>query len=120
MVRALCCLHNWLIDEHDVHSIRNTILPSTAIDQLSVMDRGGDFTNMTKSDGNLTGNNTREEEILDGVDHLDDTNWNDRRSRKNELFKQNSMDLREYLLYKLQLLGITNRPNPMGSTTTHN
>ena len=98
MVRALCCLHNWLIDEHDVDSIRNAILPSTAVDQLSVMDRGGDFTNMSNSEGTLTGNNTREEEMLDGGDHFDDTTWNNRLSRRRKLFKQNSMDPREYLL----------------------
>ena len=120
MVRALCCLHNWLIDEHDVDSRHNTILPSTADDQLSVMNRGGDFSNMTDYEGNLTGENTREEDMLDGGDHFDDTNWNDRRQHQTKLFNKNSMNPREYLLYKLQLLGITNRSNPMGLTTTNN
>ena len=86
MVCALCCLHNWLIDEHDVDSKHNTILPSTEVDQLPVMNRGGDFTNMTNSEGNITGNNTRDEEMLDGGDYVDDTNWNDCRLHQNELF----------------------------------
>ena len=55
MVRTLCCLHTWLIDEHDVDSRRNTVLPSTADDKLSAMNRRGDFSNMTDYEGNLTG-----------------------------------------------------------------
>ena len=82
-------------------SRRNIILPSTADDQLSVMNREGDFFNMTDSEGNLTGENTREEDILDGGDNVHDTNCNDCKRHQIKLFQKNSMNPREYILYKL-------------------
>lgn len=94
MVRALCCLHNWLIDENDVDSRCNTILPSNASDQLSVMNRGGDFANMTDQDRNLTKRNTPKEEMLDGGDHFDDTDWNECNRHQTKLFIQNGMNPR--------------------------
>ena len=101
MVHTLCCLHNCLIDKHDMDLRRNTILPSTADHQLSVMNRGGDFSNMTDYEGNLTGENTKEEDMLDRGDHFDNTNWNDRKQHQIKLFQKNSMNPREYILYKL-------------------
>ena len=85
MIRALCCLRNWLIYEHDVDPKRNTKLPSTADDQLLVVNRGGNFSNMTDYEGNLTGENTREENMLEGEDYFDDTDWNDRRQYQTKL-----------------------------------
>lgn len=45
---------------------RNQILPSTTYDQLSVTIRGSDFSNMTDYKGNVTGENRREEDMIDG------------------------------------------------------
>ena len=69
-------------------SRQNTILPSTVDAQLLVTNRGGDFSNMIDYEGNLIGENTRKEDMLDGGDHFDNTNWNSRRWHQIKLFKK--------------------------------
>ena len=106
LVRSLCCLHNWLIDE------KHENLPaSTARDRFNLMLRGGDLVNEINSKLNC---------LLDGRQHFDDMSYKEQRNieRRHE---RNPMlpHPREELLHRLVYLGIDSRPQPMGSNTTN-
>ena len=104
LVRALCVLHNFLIDEKPpINSIR---------DRMTILARGGRVFNEQNCE-DVT-------ELIGGGQHFDDTSRNGRRALEKRLFCANSQHPREYLISKLQVLGINARPQPMGSTTTNN
>ena len=107
LVRTLCSLHNWLIDKNDIEDL----LSPTVKDRLSIIARGGELINTE---------NTYLNRSLGGGDHLDDVPCKERKRIQRVIFNTpDSHHPREYLLYKLQVLGIDERPSPMGSTTTN-
>ena len=114
MVRALCCLHNWLIDEHD----NGKVPQSTAADRYAIMNRGGTTLNQVNTNQVLCIDNNRMSDALDGGEHFDDSDFAFRRNRQRVLFRQENNSPRNYLFNKIVMLGMTNRPKPMGSTTT--
>ena len=108
LVRALACLHNWLIDEKDVECIPT----SSPCDRLNLISRGGDI---------LINENSRLDQALDGGDHYDDVSGSERLRNQRKIFMlPNSKYPREQMITKLRLLGIEGRPKPMGSTMTNN
>ena len=111
LVRSLCCLHNWLIDEK-----HENLPPSTARDRFSSMMRGGDLTNQS-----IIGNNrVRMNRSLDGGEHYDDMSYEQRRYLERRFDRDVTVPHpREVLMHRLAYLGITSRPQPMGSTTTN-
>ena len=114
LVRSICSLHNWLIDEKEF-----TKHPSTARDRFASIMRGGDI-----SGGDMNGNGeVRAEGLnrsLDGGNHYDDFSSMQRRNLE-RAFNRNRLlsHPREKLLNTLDILGITSRPQPMGTTTTN-
>ena len=109
LVRALCCVHNWLIDENEVND-----LPQPSVkDRLSIISRGGDI---------IYNEQSPLARLLGSGEHNDDCTRTDLKAKSRALFSSfpNGQHPREYLLNKLILLGITERPQPMGSTTTGN
>ena len=109
LVRALCCVHNWLIDQNEVND-----LPQPSVkDRLSIKSRGGDI---------ICNDQTPVTRLLGGGEHYDDFSAANHRAKSRSLFSSfpKGQHPREYLLHKLILLGITERPQPMGSTTTGN
>ena len=108
LVRSLCCLHNWLIDENDIADLP----PSTVKDRLSIVSRGGALIKNENSHLNWS---------IGGGEHFDDVSLLERRRIQRAFFvNSNSKNPREYLLLKLQILGIEERPKPMGTTSTNN
>ena len=107
LVRALYCLHNWLIDENNIED-----LPSPTVkDRLSIIARGGELINTE---------NVHLNRSLGGGDHLDDVPRKERSRMQRVIFNTpDSQHPREYLLHKLQVSGIDERSSPMGSTTTN-
>ena len=63
---------------------------------------------------------SRIDHLLDGGNHFDDTTHTDRRNEQRRLFRYSGFNPREYLFHKIEILGLTNQPKPMGSTTTNN
>ena len=117
MVRALCCLHNWLIDK----KYNEVILESTAYDQYYIVNRGG--MNMYQNTNVETRNevkNNRNSVLLDGGGHFDDTDESDQYRHQKILFWHQNHDRRKYLLNKIQLLGMENRHIPIGLPSTSN
>ena len=109
LVRALCCLHNWLIDDNEVND-----LPQPSVkDRLAIISRGGDI--ICNKESPLA-------RLLGSGEHNDDFTRTDQKAKSRALFSSfpKGQHPREYLLQKLILLGITARPQPMGSTTTNN
>ena len=103
LVRALCCLHNYLIDEKPpISGVR---------DRLHILSRGGMVINQ--------GNSYDITDMIGGNMHFDDTNRHYRNNYVRSLFRRMQRNPREYLLDKLCCLGINARPKPMGSTTTN-
>ena len=108
LVRSLCLLHNWLIDEKDIENIPS----SSPSDRLTIIARGGEI---------IESENSRLDRSLDGGDHYDDVTPTERIRIQRLLFAQpNSHHPREQMINKLKLLGIDSRPKPMGTTTTNN
>ena len=114
MVRCLCCLHNWLIDKKDTD-----ILKSTASDRLSINNRGGRDVTRSSLDNVIAIEENRLDAFLDGGEHFDDTTPRHRRARQTRLFRNSLSSPRQNLMDKLSILGINERPSPMGSTTTN-
>ena len=107
MVRCLCFLHNWLIDE-----VGGDDIPiSTASDECAIVNRGGNIINAENNSVNI---------MTDGGDHFDDTLYNIRYNHQRHLFRQVAYNPRQDLLDKLAVLGIKKRLAPMGSTSTNN
>ena len=115
MVRCLCCLHNFLIDQKD-----GTRVPeSTAEDCVAIGSRGGSTMRHLDLSGKLNIDDNRLFE-LDGCAHNDDSTYSDRYNYQRRLAcTYNFMAPRDYLMNKIGVLGLTNRPQPMGSTTTN-
>ena len=108
LVRALACLHNWLIDEKDVEGIPT----SSPCDRLNLISRGGDI---------LINEHSRLYQALNGGDYSDDVSSSERLRNQRKFFMlPNSNHPREQMINKLRLLVIEGRPKPMGSTTTNN
>ena len=104
MVRALCCLHNFLIDEKAP--------VSTSKDRFHIISIGGKP--ITEGNSHDVG------DITGGGDHYDDSSRISREIHARTLFKQFLEKPRENMLEKLNLLGCVSRPKPMGSTSTNN
>ena len=66
MVRCLCCLHNFLINEKEEKEIRESL----ASDRYSIMTRGGINFTATNIDGVLLSDSDRLENMLHGGEHL--------------------------------------------------
>jgi hypothetical protein len=108
LVRALCMLHNFCIDNGKQEG--NSVA-SSARDDLFGMNAGG-FIQQRRPD-------RRPEPLIDGGDHDDDFN---RRNEVRRMDRQGTLlELvypRETMLEKLIDLGISSRPAPRGTTTT--
>ena len=68
----------------------------------------------------LSIDDNRLSDVLDGGDHFDDSDYDYRRNRARVLFRKDNNSPRYYLFNKIKMLGMTNRPKPMRSTTTNN
>ena len=106
-MRALCRLHNLLINENDIEN-----LPSPTVKgMLSIIARSGELTSTE---------NVNWIRSLGRGDHLDDSPRKERVRIQRVIFKTpDSQHPRKYLLHKLQVLGIDERPSPIGSITTN-
>ena len=115
LVRCICCLHNWLIDQKDTAN-----LPSTAKDRFCSLLRGGDVnSDMISDEENERGEGLNRS--LDGGEHYDDVAYHQRRNLERMFNRnQNVPHPREKLMYKLAILGIVSRPQAMGTSTTNN
>ena len=120
MVRALCCLHNYLIDVNNNVSI----LYPTYSDSFHIMCNGGNpITSSNTNNGieqSMEYDRSNMSSYLDGGEHFDDVNSDQRRNHLRSLFRRIHSNPREYLLEKLQMQGIDSRPAPLGSTSTNN
>ena len=103
LVRALCCLHNYLIDEKP--------LVSTISDRRYITSRGGKPL--------LENNSNNVEELLFVGEHSDDYEMTETYNQARRLFRVHQLFPREYLLNWLEILGTVTRPKPMGTTTTN-
>ena len=111
LVRSLCCLHNWLIDEK-----HENLPPSTAGDRFSSMIRGGEL----NSEILVGDDRVRMNRALDGGEHYDDVPYEERRNMERRFERDNTLPHpREELMNRLAYMGIDGRPQPMGSTTTN-
>ena len=107
LVRSLCCLHNWLIDQK-----HENLPPSNARDRFSSMMRGSDLMN--------TNIEERMDRMLDGGEHYDDFPHREMRNIERRFSRDPTLPHpREVLLHRLAYMGIDSRPQPMGSTTTN-
>ena len=107
-----------MIDEHDDDN--NSIPVSTTIDSFSIINRGGQTLTQQNLDGLLCVDVNKLSYVLDGGYHCDNTTTADRRSTQRRLFQRYNYNYREYLFQTIEILGLENRLNPMGSTTTNN
>ena len=80
-------------------------------DRVSIIHRGGSVFNEENCE-NAT-------EFLGSGHHSDDVTREDRRAHEKRLFRSHLVFPREYLINRLELLGIDARPKLMGSTTTN-
>ena len=99
LVRALCMLHNFCIDEREA-----TADPPTASDLASTLSGGGFVQD------NPVG---RVNQLMDGGNHFEGVPESQTR------LYRHCEDQRERLLNVLAEKGLTERPNPRGSTTTN-
>ena len=107
-MRALCCLHNWLIDENDIADLP----PSAVKDRLSMVSKGAAL---------IENENSHVNRSIASGEHFDDVSLLERRRMQRVFFSNsNSKHPRECLLLKLQILGIEERLNPMGTASTNN
>ena len=79
LVRALCCLHNYLIDEKP--------LPSTMKDRTSILSWGGRALH--------EGNENNIEELLHHGEHNDDTSRNERNNHTRRQFNIHQINPRK-------------------------
>ena len=106
MVRALSCLHNCLIDEKDDEGI----LEYTARDQYYIVNRGGiNIYQYTNIENRNEVENNKISVLLDGGDHFGDKNETDQYCHQKVLCRHQNTNPRQYLLKKIQILGIENR-----------
>ena len=105
MVRSLCCLHNWLIDE----KISSNIPECTAEDALSIISRGGDLFN---KEFNLN-------ILLGGGHHFDDNSKSLRYNKSRKFLRSGVVHPREKLIEILNVCGVDKRPNPIGMSSTN-
>ena len=117
MVRALCCLHNYLVDVNN----DCPILYPTSSDTFSVVCNGGNpIYNTNIADDTMHHNRSSLRQSLDGGEHFDDVPYDISYNHQRVMFRCFQLNPREYLLEKLETQGISNIPSPMGSTTTNN
>ena len=101
LVRALCMLHNFCIDNKE--SVASS---ATAADAFHGISEGG-FAQASPS--------SRPEQLMDGGAHFDDVPRGERR-----VCERRSGELpRERYLAHLDAMGVKKRPAPRGSTTTN-
>ena len=80
-------------------------------DRLILSSRGGEI---------VLDENSGLNKALDGEYHYDNCGHKERKRSQRLLFAQpNSNHPREQMIIKLKILGIDQRPKPMGSTTTN-
>ena len=84
------------------------------------MTRGGINFTATNSDGVLLSDSDRLENMLHGGEHFEDVNERLVHRFVARFFRNSSISPRQDLMDKLITLGVSNRPTPMGSTTTNN
>ena len=101
LVRALCRLHNFCIDNNE-----SVATSATAVDSYYGLSEGGFAHNIAS---------TRPQQLMDGGHHFDDIPRPDRR-----VHERRTGDLpREHFVKHLQAMGVQRRPAPKGSTTTN-
>ena len=106
MVSAFCCLHNWMIDEHDDDNDRIPL--SAANNSYLIMNRGGRANTTSNTDGEAVVDESRIDHLLDGGNHVDDSTTTNQRNTQIILFRNNSYNPQEYLFHKIELLGLNN------------
>ena len=106
-----------MIDQND----KPEIYRSTAKDTYCIISRGGgNGQNQTEEVIPIKDKENKISELLDGGKHFDNTDRFTRHNNKRRLFRDNNHNLREYLINKINILGLENCPYSMGSTTTNN
>jgi len=104
LVRSLCILHNFCIDEKEAEASA-----ASSNDVLSGMLSGGFVQENARS---------RPEPLIDSGHHFEDVSRNDQRNIRRR--QQRAADLpRDHLLAHIVAMGITTRPAPLASTSTN-
>ena len=86
MVRCLCCLHNWLIDNKD-----DTILLLTASDRCNISNLGGRHITTNDSTGAIDIEASRLNQFLDAGNHNNDTAYRSCCNHSRDLFRLNPL-----------------------------
>ena len=129
LVRCLCILHNFCIDERlkrenrfrdDTSFVEMDSTPRTMSDRLSILIAGGAInerldTNFNNYDNDLD----RPNEFLDGGNHFEDIPFNVRREYVNAQNRRIDEFPRNKMLRHLQYLNLTQREAPRGSTSSN-
>ena len=117
LVRCLCILHNFCIDEKEL-----TVPKPTAADVASiVLDGGFANTELDGSDQTFAPSKNKRQRLnsrLDGGHHFDDCNPTIRKECDDK--DQDEIDPTEFLMRLLKDQGKLRRPQPRGTTSTNN
>lgn len=109
-----------MIDEHDTD---NDIIPlSTAMDSFSIMNRDGQTLTQQNMNGELCVDESRVSDVLAGGKWFDNSTTINRHSTQRRLFEKiiTIFDNIYFNNSSIQVLGLKNRPKPIGSTATNN
>ena len=91
---------------------------STAVDQESISHHGDYDLNELDILEELNIDDNRASNVFDGGDYFDGVNKNKRRLHARNLFiSHHNINPRQYILDKIIIFGMENRPQLMGSTT---
>lgn len=111
----LLSIHNWLIDKKDTD-----ILLSAASNRLNITSRVGHNFSSCDLSSVIVIKENRLDSFLNGDDHFDDSIAGDRFNHQKGLFGTFLSLPRQKLMDRLNVLGINERLNHMGSTTANN